>query len=474
MLKSTDADAPRKQDLESPFLDREVLETTLPDSALDTRLKELTEGSPFTKVSSHPSRSQSFPPVTVSQSLSEAYGDGSARAYAPVSFEGEVPPPRGVPPFEHFFQPYKPDHSGLAWIPDRDEQKLTALNPGFIDDKDSLENSPLQDALTNLLTENADFSRHLSSSSVRLGKAGPDDKIRVALIDLTEKRLTNPQFAGWGSTVAVDCGSAAKVAVLYAAFQLKADLEHIAKTEGLHKTPDLVQLVTKRWRTVGIAEPPKVEEIFNGDQDPPVLAFADDFENAINNIVFHAANVASSLMIKKLGFPYIASVLWHSGLRHPRRGGLWLYWNFDDKAPQEWSPPALPAPGPVFPHTATALSLATFYALLAQGRLPNPGATSEMQRILKETWYSSVLPSAVITAKVGLLYNLSKCLNWETKDGKRRCTTYEVSAAHEGDLIENGKLRYAAAIMTVGLPDGEGVLRKLIVQLDDLIRKNNP
>lgn len=472
MQRTTESNDSRRENLESPFLGEDVLEARIDEKA-ESALKKLTAASPLLEVESR-WEAEGGAAGGRSRIGSTVHEEGEALDSSALGFEREDPPPQGVPLFEHFFQLMKPDTNGLAWVPDGDVRKLTPLNPGFIDDKDALESSPLQGSLTTLLTENADFSSFLARDSVRMKKAGAEDKIRVALIDLTEKRLTKPQFAGWGSTVAVDCGSAAKVAVLYAAFQLKGDLEHIAKTEGVSKTAELVQIVDKKWQKAGIVERPKVVEIFNGDQDPPNLAFAEDFEDAVNNIVFHEANVASSVIIKKIGFPYIASVLWHSGLHHPRRGGLWLYWNFDDKHPQQWSGAARPAPGPVFPHTATALSLATFYALLAQGRLCGAEASDKMKRVLKETWYSSVLPGATITAKVGLLHDLSKCLRWEIKDGKRQCAKFEVSAAHEGDLIENGKLRYAAAIMTVGIPQGTGVLTKLIVQLDEVIRKNNP
>jgi V8-like Glu-specific endopeptidase len=394
--------------------------------------------------------------------------------YVPVSFEGEDPLPKGVPEFEHFFQPMKADASGINWVSKGAEEKLEPLNPGFIDDKDNLENSALQDNLVSLLIENEEFSRYLSRDSLHLRKAGATDKIRVALIDLTGKRNTEPQFAGWGSTVAIDSGSAVKVAVLYAAFQLKADLEHIANSEGIHSTPELCNSVDQRWQKTGIVDRPKLAEIFHGDQNPPRLAFAEDIQDAVNNISTHEANTASSVLIRKIGFPFIASVLWRSGLRHPKRGGLWLLWNYDDANPQEWNSPARPAPGPVFPHTSTALSLATFFALLGQGRLANPASSAEMKRSLRESWYRDVLPSASFSSKVGLLYNTSKCTRWEIKHGQRVCTKYEVSAALEGDFIENGKLRYAVAIMTVGIPEGIEVLKKLAVQLDELIRKNNP
>jgi hypothetical protein len=41
-------------------------------------------------------------------------------------------------------------------------------------------------------------------------------------------------------------------------------------------------------------------------------------------------------------------------------------------------------------------------------------------------------------------------------------------------LIENERFRYAVAIMTTGIPTGVSLLKKLIGELDGLIRANNP
>jgi V8-like Glu-specific endopeptidase len=390
-----------------------------------------------------------------------------------LSLEQEVPPPRGVPAFEHYFQPTKPNAPGLAWASDGPEKMLETLNPGFIDAKDNvISSSALQNGLADLLTGNPNFSKYLTRDSVRLRRGFSGDRIHVALIDLTGTKMTRPEFAGWASTVPVDAGSAIKVAPLYAAYQLKADLEHLARAEGITSTPTLLDTVDARWKRAGIAARPALKEIFNGDQKPPDLAFADDIQDALDHIATKEANVSASLLIRKIGFPYIASALWRAGLRHPQRGGIWLMWNFDSDRPEEWDSPPEPSPGPVFPHTATALSLATFYALIAQGRLPNAPYSAEMKRRLVESWYTGVLPRATITSKVGLD---NKCLTWKINDKKKRvCATWIAQAAHEADYIENGSLRYAVAIMTKGIAEGIDVLQALIVEIDNLIGRNNP
>lgn len=390
-----------------------------------------------------------------------------------LSLEQEAPLPHGVPAFEHFFQPMKADGNALTWVSDGQEKALETLNPGFIDAQDNLlPSDALQKGLADLLTENRNFSRFLTRDSIRLRRGFSGDKIHVALVDLTGKKMTQPEFAGWASTVPVDAGSSIKVAPLYAAFQLKADLEHIARTEGIARTQDLLETVDARWKRAGIGARPALKEIFNIGQQPPDLAFADDVKEALDHIVFKEANVSASLLIRKVGFPYIASALWRSGLRHPQRGGIWLKWNFDSDHPQQWDSAPEPAPGPVFPHTATALSLATFYTLIAQGRLPNSTYSAEMKKRLVESWYPGVLPDAKITAKVGLD---NRCLTWKLNDRRQReCATWTVQAAHEADFIENGKLRYAVAITTTGIPEGIDVLKALIVEIDSLIRRNNP
>jgi hypothetical protein len=113
--------------------------------------------------------------------------------------EEEVPRlPAGVPKFEHFFQPMKPNAAGTSWQPDGAERLLEVINPAFVDANDELVTGPLQGPLTDLLTGSEDFSRYLTKESVRSRTPQAGDKIQIALVDLTRKKLTKPEFAGWG------------------------------------------------------------------------------------------------------------------------------------------------------------------------------------------------------------------------------------------------------------------------------------
>lgn len=380
----------------------------------------------------------------------------------------ETPPlPKGVHAFQHWVTPTKRDAATNSWIPDGAKRLLEPLDPGFLDANGEVKTGALQDALKQLLASDPAFRP----------AAG---RLTLALVDLTGSRLLHPEFAGSGSTIAVDGASCPKVAPLYAAFQLRNDLKQIAASENITTNAELVKVMTERWK--GIAGAPRLDRFLYRLTDPPALEFTAEVDEAINNIIHqHNANHAARVLIEAVGFPYIASLLWQSGLRHPTRGGLWLTSNYAGGA--AWSGPAKPPPPPVFGHTATALSLATFFTLLAQDRLAPSGLPRTIRTALSTaSWFTPVLPSATIASKVGLLL---KCLRFEPKmkngqpvivNGKpvQKCTHSIATHVHEAALIENGRFRYAVAIMTTGIPTGVSLLQKLIGELDDLIRKNNP
>ena len=126
-----------------------------------------------------------------------------------------------------------------------------------------------------------------------------------------------------------------------------------------------------------------------------------------------------------VGFPYIACLMMNSGLYHPTHGGIWLKGSFGCGRDPMYSDPFPWGPGAVlwntnvihphkwvYGHNATALSLATFYTLLAQRRLVTPSLSDTMRQSLHgaytcELVYSqgrdSLPDSTQIASKVGLL-----------------------------------------------------------------------
>ena len=316
----------------------------------------------------------------------------------------------------------------------------------------------LQTALKAVITNNPTFSRLIKNKS---GPPSIKDKIRVALVDLTGKKLLNPEFAGWGSTVATNGWSTIKVAVLYASFQLLNDLRSL---RGVNTITDLIRAAN------GAKFPgsPDISKFLDLKSSPPNIKFSSLVEKATIDIIDnHKANCATRVLISIMGFPYIACVILNSGLYHSNRGGIWIkssysceknrYGNTKEMGSIMWTRNVIQAPKAQFNHNATALSLATFFTLLAQHRLVNPTASDDIRACLSTaSWLTAAFPAAAkIASKVGR----GEPGNW---------------AFHETGLIENGRLRYAFAIMTIGIKDGVDVLKNLIVELDKIIDARNP
>jgi hypothetical protein len=306
--------------------------------------------------------------------------------------------------------------------------------------------------------------------------------VRVAVIDLTGKRMIKPDFAGWGSTVAIPSMSTIKAALVYAAVQIKDELRRMAQADPSFNGMDkVIGAMRKKWEHVPF--PPDIGRLFAPGSAPAALMFSDQAQWAVDNIIDHDnANEAARILIDIIGFRYIASLLWQSGLRHPTRGGMWLTHKYNSTDTWEGGP--RPQPGPHFANTATALSLATFFMLLGQRRLSTPAGSDEIRKALTvASWFAQQLPSATIASKVGLL---RVCTKWELmmKDGKpvlgpdkkprHKCVNWVTTIAHEAAYIENDPVRYAVAITTVDIPEGITLLKHLVADIDALVRANNP
>jgi hypothetical protein len=350
---------------------------------------------------------------------------------------------------EHISQPMKPEMSTNLWETDGSEKPLTQLNPRFYDVHDKLKTGNLQRKLTDLLTNRPEFNRFLANRS---GLPNIKDKFRIALVDLTDKnkKLLNPEFAGWGSTVAEEAMSTIKVVVMYAAFQL---LNDVRSFKAIHTVKDLIKTSKEAAKNVKLSDPPKFDKFLDTTATPPTIEFSSRVTEALSKIIRHPiseSNKAAAYLIDTIGFSYVASLMLKSGLYHPQRGGLWVT-SFYGK---RWTKPFLPPKRSkrFFGRNATALSLATFFTLLGQRRLVTPDSSDKIRTLLETaSWFTPVLPTAKIASKVGLGHGYM----------------------HEAGLIENGTLRYAVAIMTMdGI--GSGIFRPLITELNNLIQQNNP
>jgi hypothetical protein len=140
-----------------------------------------------------------------------------------------------------------------------------------------------------------------------------------------------------------------------------------------------------------------------------------------------------------------------------------------------WKANPVQQPKPVFPHNATALSVATFFSLLAQGRLVDDGASSKIATTLQDAcsffWNSQLggLSSSLNPppTKCG---GLSSSLNPPpTKCG------HVGKLKHDGILIKRtvaGKeISYAAAALTIGA--SEFPFEDFLKDLDKIVQDKN-
>lgn len=366
--------------------------------------------------------------------------------------------------------------SAFAWNSDAAPIDLlpASMNPRFILPNDQLSFDHTLDLRLNelLVTKYKSF---LAPQSVKARAASAQDKLRVALVDLTGRRkLCQPGYAGWGSTFSVSGASTAKIALYYAAHQMLFDLRELAKAQGIRRAADLIDKTKDEWSSF-ICKP-DLRWLFRFDEaaNPLGIEKSAALQQHLLDVVQERASTSRAVeLIMRLSFEYIGSLMWQSGLRHPQRAGLWFGSTFctgsrtaklDAKCHVistagcasgqhrvVWSKDPLNIRRIVL----TAQSVASFFTLLAQGRLVNPALSTEIEGLLRLacSFIREAMPGANVRAtKCGLTSAL----------------------LHDGALVENGTRRYVIVFLTenAGMPKATRI--RLINDLDTLIKNNNP
>ena len=203
--------------------------------------------------------------------------------------------------------------------------------------------------------------------------------------------------------------------------------------------------------------------------DSTGVSMSPGLTTALEEIVFGSdGNRNANNTLLNIGFEYVASLMWQSGLRHPDVKGLWYSNSY--QAPTDvaldpachrrsngivfWTGDPLKGGGIML----TARSVATFYTLLAQRRLADRDTSIGIERLLKQgCTIGGALRAAVPTGAV----RATKC---GTASG----------FVHDSALIEHGKVRYVVVYLTKDLPMTKSLRTRLIRDLNGLIVANNP
>jgi hypothetical protein len=319
------------------------------------------------------------------------------------------------------------------------------MNPGFIDSNDQLitdtSSTGLQACLRKLIT--TQFRNYLSNQQNTAPSAG--DRLRVALVDLTGAKIAQPEFAGWGSVVSMYGASVPKVLALYGAHQLRMDLRQLAASQNISAGKTLEQAALRAWRLK--SNLPNLVWLFDirhWSGDPSALDFTPAARKVFEGIMH---NAEAGELITKVGFPYIASVAWQSGLYHPTRRGLWLTSSYGKG---QWAGNPMPN---VYSANVTALSAATYFTLLAQGRLVDDTSSNEMK-----TWLRGGCVTRLFPDNLGLV--ASKCGVW---------SDYWLDCV----LIARDDVRYVVIGLTRTKRSEHSKYTQLFLELDRLIVRNN-
>lgn len=121
------------------------------------------------------------------------------------------------------------------------------MNPGFLTSTGVTRDSALQ----------AIVERRVLNNHPRLGR------LRFALVDLTGAvKLRSPQFAGSRETEQGGLGSMAKLACMYAAYQLKFDLEDLARQRSITDLKVLFDAARALWTDNQKPDPAHVTQLF--------------------------------------------------------------------------------------------------------------------------------------------------------------------------------------------------------------------
>jgi hypothetical protein len=306
----------------------------------------------------------------------------------------------------------------------------SAMNPGFFRPSDGFHefDTVLHARLQNLILDTPKYAAMLADESRTRREATFRDRMRVALVDLTGNKICKPGYADWGSTFPTPSGSTIKISMLYAAHQLLFDLNEMARTGGLRTPDELKKKAAEVWSQ--LICPPDLDWLVQFDTSQPIVRVI-----ASPNLTLHLQQMVirsfsnssvgrANQLIMRLGFEYIGSVLWQSGLRRTRREGLWVRNTFQQEKILATTNPKCnyrtrfktvdgdrerifwyQDPTDDTGLTLTALSVATFFTLLAQRRLVNEAASIAMEVLLRQGCVFPLTPFPV----PGINVRATKC-----------------------------------------------------------------
>ncbi len=262
------------------------------------------------------------------------------------------------------------------------------------------------------------------------------------------------RFAGWNLDKPRFSGSVIKITALFAALQLREQLNLAAKVV---KKENLFKTVTAEWyprvarAVAGPANFPQLDKLFVFKPDGEV-EFHFEVAKKIGLMTSYSDKTAAGECIRLLGHQYINGALAAEGLYSTKRSGLWIG---GDYANVEYAA----VPGGSTHYAATPAALLRFLELVHSGRLVSAAGTGKMKRVMENCWTFNVL-QAKGARFLAPPESFGK-LGWEYVNGVR--LEFDAGVVHR--VTDQGNFRYA--IVVLGLPPDDR--RELIGLLDNIV-----
>ncbi len=364
----------------------------------------------------------------------------------------------GLQKIKHFTIAKKLNVSGKLVAAGTEEMSPANMNPGYLDASgNGVVHAKLQQLLGNLITSK--YKKYIQGST-----ASKADKIFIALVDLSGDKINKPQFADWGATFAKYPASTGKITALYGMMQLRFDLQKHLADAGVTNKADVPKFLggfQKANKLPGYElNWSKLFDYENTGSGAIVVKLSAALDKMIVDTFKNNNNYAASQLIKNVSYPYLASALLQSGITSEMHGGLWVTSGYGGTAAWGGRPPVKFNLGGSI--SATALSCANFFTLMAQGRLVGDSSSQTISRYLHDAcsffWTSNARSVISVAGDVP-----TKCGIWSKYKSDVILVNYS-SGAH----------RYVACVLSELAHDANFKPDEMLIDFDALIRANKP
>jgi len=321
--------------------------------------------------------------------------------------ERETPKQEGFLGFEHVL----PDHLNSAG---------TAVAGGVVAAEPANLTTTFYDATSAGTTEDATLGPKLKTVLSQTKYARLGTNIAVSVVDLSGANKFKPKYAGFNDEANFYAASTAKVCGMAAGYQFAADVDNfLVSNSSIADMAELEKELKGLWTKAGVAagNHPLVSKVLAFSAGtPPTVKLRPEMIKVFDGLSEGNANGTTAIVLLK--FPFIGSTMLAQGLfSAATKSGLWLRYPYGGAAYMgkyySIDPRGRGNPYPRTPiHCVSAVSMAQFFTLAAQGRLVDRASSKAMINHLDITKGGCATNQVTLTTLRGKGLIAVKCGIW--------------------------------------------------------------